>query len=576
MISQEIKKILSEEMAKISGKKLAANDIILEFPENERFGDYSTNCAMRFWHNFGFKDPQEFAQILVNNLQKDKDLAKIVSKIEVAGPGFINFWLDEKFFVRQLTKIIKQGDKFGKSGFLKGKRFLIEHTSPNIIKTLHVGHVRNNALGMFLGRLFAFLKAKVKLDCINNDRGIHIMKAVWAYQKYGRGRTPQSEKIKPDHFVDQFYVQGAKEEQNPGVKQEMQELLRKWEAGDKETRMVWEKLTAWVYQGFSETYKRLGSHHDKNWYESEFYQKGRKTVLQGVKKGIFKKLPDNAILSNLEKYNLPDTILLRADGTTMYHTQDLWLTKLKRKYLPRARYFWVVGPEQVLYLKQLYAMCEQIGIGKTRDYEHIAYGYIFLKGKGKMSSRQGTVVSADELLDMAVGGAREIMNTAGIVKDFSEQEKERIAKIVGIGAVKYAMLKHARLSDIQFDLEETVGLEGDSGPYIQYTYARCQSVLRKKTAIQPLQNYEANDEEIAILRWLTRFPEVLMKSAEQLSSNLVCNYLFTLCQRFNLFYQKHRVLGQPEEKFRLLLIAATAQVIKNGLWLLGIESPERM
>lgn len=594
-LSEKIKKCVLEAALAVLKKKISTGDIILEFPENENFGDYSTNFAMCFWPDFGFKNPPEFAEALAIKLRKDNDLAKIVSKIEVAGPGFINFWLDQKFIIDQLSLIIDLAGGYGQSDFLKGKKFLIEHTSPNIIKTLHVGHVRNNALGMFLGRLFGFLGAKVKLDCINNDRGIHIMKAIWAYQKYGQDKTPESEKIKPDHFVDQFYVLGAKEGENPEIKEEMQELLRKWEAGDKEVRAVWKKMTDWVHEGFSETYQRLGSHHDKSWYESEFYRKGRKTVLQGVKKGIFKKLPDHAILSNLEKYNLPDTILLRADGTTMYHTQDLWLTQLKKKYLTGARYFWVIGPEQALYLKQLYAMCEQMGIGKIQDYGHIAYGYIFLKGKGKMSSRAGTVVSADELLDSAMAGALAAMNSAGVAKDFSKEEKEKVAEIVGIGAVKYAMLKHGRLSDIQFDFEETVSLEGNSGPYIQYTYARCRSVIarsdissiplaiknakRKAQSVKPqlkTQGYEPNPEEMSIMRWLVRFPEVLIKSAGQMAPNLVCNYLFELCQKFNLFYQKHQILNQPEEQLRLALTVATSQVIKNSLWLLGIGAPEKM
>jgi len=568
--------------------EISLDKIAIDFSSLE-FGDYSTSFAIKFWQNFGFKNPYEFARSLVGKLQKDRGLAKIVSEIEVAGPSFINFWLDGKLLVRQSQEILKQGGGYGNSSFLKGKKFLIEHTSPNIIKTLHVGHVRNNIIGMFLARLFGFLGAKTKMDCINNDRGIHIMKAVWAFQKYNDGRTPETEKMKPDHFVDQFYVRGAKEEENPAVKEEMHELLRKWEAKDKRVRQTWKKLTSWVHQGFSETYKNLGSHHDKNWYESEFYEKGRKTVLQGLKKGVFKKLSDGAILSNLQDYKLPDTILLRADGTTMYHTQDLWLTQLKRKYLPGARYFWVVGPEQTLYLKQLYVMCEQMGIGKSQDYEHVSYGYVFLKGKGKMSSRAGTIISADELLNMAVEKARETMNTAGIVKNLPEHEKQKITKLIGIGAVKYAMLKHARLSDIQFDLEETVGLEGDSGPYIQYVYARCKSVIEKakrkpsfRAQVEGAQSAKLQDsvnlngDELIILRWLTRFPEVLIKSAELLAPNLVCSYLFELCQKFNYFYQKNRIIGSESESFRLMLTKAVSQVIKNGLWLLGIEAPERM
>ncbi|MGB6881717.1 MAG: arginine--tRNA ligase, partial [Microgenomates group bacterium] len=392
MIRDKIREAIEE----TTGEK----EIPLEFPENEEYGDYATNIALISAKKKN-KNPHELAKKIVEKLQKDKKLAKMVS-IEVAGPGFINFSLSKDILRRILKTILEKKEDYGKTEFLKDKKYLLEHTSPNTIKTLHVGHVRNNILGMAMHDILESVGARVKLDAINNDRGIHVMKAVWAYQKYGKDKTPKSEKMKPDHFVDKFYIKGAKEAEDPKIKEEMQELLRKWEAGDEKVHAVWKKLRNWTLEGFLETYKRLGSNHDYQWFESDFYQEGKKIIKDGLRKKVFKKLPDGAVLSQLGKFGLTDTIVLRADGTSMYHTQDLYLTRLKREKFPSDLYIWDIGPEQSLYLKQLFAMCEQLGIGKREDYMHLSYGYVFLKGKGKMSSRKGNVISADWLMNEMV------------------------------------------------------------------------------------------------------------------------------------------------------------------------------
>lgn len=531
-------------------------DIRLEFPENDEFGDYSTNAAL---HSKG-KNPREAAQQIVKKLESDKKLRGVFEKIEVAGPGFINFYLKKEYLIKNLSEI---GESYGEVDTLKGKRILIEHTSPNTIKTLHIGQVRNNVLGMATHNILEAAGADVKMDAINNDRGIHVMKAVWAYMKYGEEKTPESEKLKPDHFTDKYYVLGSQKSKDPKVKEEMQELLRRWEAGDSEVRAVWKKLRDWTFDGFTETYKRLGSHHDKQWFESDFYEHGKEMVSEGLKKGIFKKLPDGAILTNLKKYGLTDTIVLRADGTSMYITQDLYLTTLKRNEFPSDLYVWDIGPEQNLYLRQLFAVCEQLGNGKKEDYFHLSYGAVNVKGSGKMSSRAGNVVSADELMDTLAAKA------AKINKD--------VAEVVGLGAIKYGILKLNRESDIQFDIDESLSIEGNSGPYIQYTAARAGSVLAKAKLGNKIKiGKEINKEELSILRFLVKYPESIEQAATRYAPNLVCNYLYELSQKYNTFYNSSKIIGSENEDFRLLLSKSVLTVLKSGLKLLGISAPERM
>ena len=584
---------MRDEIRKSLEKVVGKGVVNLEYAEREEFGDYATNVALQLKNKKTEKrkNPREIAEEITEKLRSDKDLAKTVERIEVAGPGFINFSLARRGLVNELQKILKEKEKYGKTELLKGKKYLIEHTSPNTIKTLHIGHVRNNVLGMAVHNLLEAAGTDVKLDAINNDRGIHVMKAVWAYIKYGEGKTPESEGLKPDHFVDKFYLIGVKESEKKEVEEEMRELLRKWEAGDKEVREVWKKLRDWTFEGFKETYHRLGSKHDHQWFESDFYEHGKKMVEEGLKKGVFKKLPDGAILSNLEGYGISDTIVLRADGTSMYHTQDLYLTKLKREKFPSDLYIWDIGPEQELYLKQLFSMCEQLGIGKREDYEHMSYGYVFLKGKGKMSSRAGNVISADWLMDEVVKKAKEIIENSETSRGLSSKEKDIVAEEVGLGAIKYGLLKLARFTDLQFDIDESLSLQGNSGPYLQYTVARTQSVLKKITNYKlprPRQakrggqitneNLELNAEELTLMRAFIHFPEIIEDAAKSYSPNLLCNYLFDLAQKFNAFYQKHRILGDKAlgTEFRLALTSATGQILKNGLSLLGIETPERM
>ncbi len=611
-------KPLREKISKIVSSILGLNyrDVHLEIPETESFADYSTNLAFRLKTKMNKKlvkgETKETAENIVKKLLEAKPLLEIVEKIEVGGRGFINFWVRKEVLFDYLNEIIKQGESFGNSKILAGKKYLIEHTSPNTIKTLHIGHVRNNVLGMAVHNLLEACGAEVKLDAINNDRGIHVMKAVWAYKKFGEGKTPKDTGEKPDHFVDRFYLIGAKAyEEDEKAKQEMHEMLKKWELGDEDIRAVWKKLRDWTFVGFLKTYQRLGSYHDVQWFESDFYEKAKELVEEGLRRKVFRRLPDGAVLSDLKGYGLPDTIVLRSDGTSLYHTQDLYLTKLKREKFPCDLYIWDIGPEQTLYLKQLFAMCEQLGIGKREDYFHLSYGLVFLKGKGKMSSRKGTVVSADWLIDEMVKKAKDIIEKSQTGRGLGEKEKEDVAESIGIGAIKYGFLNLARETDLHFDMDESLSLEGNSGVYLQYTYARTQSVLQKFRSLYTgqedklsfsnfkdvslasfedfdLKVSDLNLEELGLLRSLIHFPEIIEDSAINFSPNLLCNYLYNLARKFNLFYQKHRILpkislkveektsDEKTEKLRIALTYAVGVMVNKGLTILGIKTPTRI
>ena len=579
-------------------KKITGEDVSLEHPADLSHGDYSTNIALVLAKKEK-RNPRELADEIVKKW-RETGLPDFVEKIEAAGAGFLNIWLKFDALVNQTAEVLKEADSFGKTEIFKNKTFLLEHTSPNTNKSLHVGHVRNNVTGMAISRILEFNGAKVIKDCLFNDRGIHICKAMWGYLRKntnykGKGwkeildrwfehqdewPKPEDEGEKPDHFVEKFYGLGVNAEEDEGNKREIQEILLAWEDNDEKVRALWKKLNDWVYQGFEETFRELGSRYDHGWYESGFYQQAKETVKEGLEKGVFKRLDGGAILTNLEAMGLTDTIVQRADGTSMYFTQDIYLTKQKTEKFPADKYIWVVGPEQQLHLKQVFAVCEQLGIGKREFFLHLWYGFVYLKGKGKMSSRRGTVISADELLLEARRLSLPLIKEETI---FSKEEKEKISAAVGTGAVKYGLLKLGRTQDIYFDWEESLSLKGNSGPYLQYTYARTQSVLTKsqipnsKFQTNPnFQNSNFSNEEMNLLRTFYRFPEIVEETAKQFSPNIICNFLFDLAQKFNLFYDKQRIIGSGNEDFRLVLTASVGQVLKNGLTLLGIEPLNRM
>lgn len=607
MIRKQIARLLSDALIKEGwGGYVEARDLRMERPKKQEHGDYATNIALSLASLLG-KNPLDIARRLKERL--DTLRSPLVSGFEVALPGFVNVRIAHAPLIREAERCLKEEKQYGFSTLLGKKTFLIEHTSPNTIKTLHVGHVRNNVTGMAVANLLKALGAKVVRDAINNDRGIHVMKANWAYLRYGREDTssliPSEPKgtwrellqewaswsfkkkawakpgaLKGDTFVDQFYVFGVKAEALfPRAKEEMQEMLRAWEAREKDVWALWKVLRGWTLKGFSETYANLQSRHDYQWFESDFFHKGKALVLEGLAKGIFRKAENGAVVSNLASLGLSDAIVLRADGTSLYHTQDLYLLKAKKQKFPSDEYIWVVGPEQTLYLKQLFAMALQLGMGKKEEFTHLSFGSVDLKGEGRMSSRKGNVVSADRLIDEMISHARAIIMNSGTARGLGQKAQRDLEQAVGVGAMKYGLLKVARMTDIHFDMKESLALEGDSAPYIQYTYARCKSILSKARTVCSIADIpELESLDVALLRSIGRFPDVVEDAAIQRAPNLVCLFAFELAQTFNAFYASSPVLkaSDPLRKFRLLLVGATAQTLQNALALLGIATPERM
>ncbi len=588
MIEQKIRQAVEQAVASIAPE---VPEFTLEHPKEESHGDYAVNVAMQLASVLR-RSPMQIAQEIADILE----LPSGVASLEVAAPGFINFWLEDTWFIDELKKIEELGDTYGKNTWGEGKTWLIEHTSPNPNKAMHLGHLRNNVTGMAIANLWEEIGITVIRDAVDNNRGIAIAKLMWGFLKFARKNettpisidywarhqdewhTPESLDARPDRFMDRLYTLAADDCKNdPEIDKQVRQMVVDWEAHDEKTWQLWQHVLNYVYTGQNMTFQRLGNKWDKVWHEHEHYEKGKQYVEEGLKKGVFRRLESGAILTDLEKYGLPDTVVIKSDGTSLYITQDIALTDLKQKVLHPDRTFWVIGPEQSLAMKQVFAVCEQLGIGKREDFVHIAFGYMSIKGQGKMSSRLGNVIYIDDLIDAAKETVLEQMGDR--IFD-SEQEKDRVAEEIAVGSVKYSILKVGRLTDTAFDFATSLSVEGDAGPYLQYTYARSQSVLAKSpqelSPLIPLK--ELHSAERAVLRWLYRYPETVQEAALQFSPNYLANYLYELAQRFNTFYNSNQILVEDSKtrNFRIHLTRAVAQVLENGLHLLGIATPSRM
>lgn len=638
LVSEKIRKLIVD-VCNDLGMEIEVDEVHLEHPAEPSHGDYASNLAMAKFDEFKVKseklkvnNPLELADLIAEKLLTTS--YELLATVEAKPPGFINFWLKKDYLVKAAKEVENEAEFKEKiSKLLAGKKYLLEHTSPDPIKTIHIGHARNNFLGMTTNYLLELLGAEVTLDCINNDRGTHVSRAMWGYLAFGeKARStkheirnyeekikgyelsdekikgvannidwqeqlqkwlenpsdwfiPQDLEIRSDKFDNCFYSLGQRSvDLIDGVGEKVQKILKQWEEKNTALRKLWRQIIDWSLQGYEKTYQRLGSHHDKVWNESDHYQEGKKWVEKGLKEGIFRKLPDGAVLSNLEKYGLTDTILIKNDGTALYHTQDLALTDQKVSHYPVDLYIWDIGNDQILYLKQLFAMCEQLGIAPRDKLFHLNFGYITLAGGEKMSSRYGGVINADDLIDELKIRFEKIIDQSDqeLRGEMSEQEKKEMTEAVALAALKYGFLKYSRGKDFAFDIDASLSLQGDTGPYLQYTCARAQSVLVKvkneKLKGKSLGGYDLNEEEISLLRTFYIFPEILISAAEDFRPHLLCQYLFNLSQKFNLFYQKHRILEpkQGSRDFRLFLTKITASILKTGLELLGIQALEQM
>ena len=524
--------------------------------------------------------------------------------------GFLNLTISTEAWVGLLNDINAQPHFGERQPTEDSPLVMVEYSSPNTNKPLHLGHVRNNLLGWSLSKIMEANGNKVIKTNIVNDRGIHICKSMLAWLKWGNGETPESSGKKGDHLIGDYYVafdkhyreecaqlkaqymaQGMEEEkaeekakaEAPLIK-EAHEMLVKWEQGDPEVRALWQRMNEWVYAGFDETYKALGVSFDKIYYESNTYLEGKKKVEEGLAKGLFFRKEDNSVWADLTGEGLDQKLLLRSDGTSVYMTQDIGTAEMRFHDFPIDKMIYVVGNEQNYHFQVLSILLDRLGFKWGKDLVHFSYGMVELPN-GKMKSREGTVVDADDLIAAMIAEARQTSDELGKFKDMSEEEKQEIARIVGMGALKYFILKVDARKNMLFNPEESIDFNGNTGPFIQYTYARIRSVMRKAEA-DGLQipaalpaNAPLNEKEINLIQKLNDYGAAVAQAGQDYSPSGIANYCYELTKEFNQFYHDYSILNaesQEEKITRLVLANNVGKVIKNGMALLGIEVPERM
>ena len=514
--------------------------------------------------------------------------------------GFLNIVIEPTFWNSVLNDIEKAENYGLTAATEESPLVMVEYSSPNTNKPLHLGHVRNNLLGYSLSEILKACGNRVVKTNIVNDRGIHICKSMLAWKKWGEGATPESTGKKGDHLIGDFYVlfdKHYKAELNElmakGMSQEeaekasplmleAREMLRLWEQKDPEIRGLWEMMNEWVYAGFDETYKRMGVDFDKIYYESNTYLEGKEKVLEGLEKGIMYRKEDNSVWADLTDAGLDHKLLLRSDGTSVYMTQDIGTAKLRYQDYPIDKMIYVVGNEQNYHFQVLSLLLDRLGFKWGKDLVHFSYGMVELP-EGKMKSREGTVVDADDLMDEMVNSAREVSKELGKLDGCTAEEADAISEIVGLGALKYFLLKVDPRKNMTFNPKESIDFNGNTGPFIQYTYARIRSVLRKATeagySMTDYSKVEPNEKEISLIQRLADFPAVVAEAGRTYSPALIANYVYDLVKEYNQFYHDYSIMREENEairSLRLCLSDCTSRVISTGMCLLGIQVPERM
>lgn len=570
--------------------------VLVSIPPAAVTEDYATNAALALAKKLEM-NPLEITKQLaekVRQLDGANGRPHLFTRNVIAG-GFLNFELNPAtWFPEVLKQIEEQHEEYGTSALLNQERVVLEYLSPNTNKPLHLGHIRNGVIGVAVSNILKSQNHEVIKVGIINDRGVHICKAMLAYQKWGKGTTPQSVGVKPDHFVGDWYVRFAKEaEKDQSLELQAQEMLQQWEAGDSEVRKLWDQMRQWVLDGWKETEAVLGFSYDKAYFESQVYSKGKDLVEKGLAKGVLSKNEKGNVVFNLpaefgtdEQGNSRVITLLRPDGTSLYTTQDLGLAVARAEEFNADRMVYVVGSEQRFHFESLFAILKAFGYEWASKLRHLWYGMVYLP-QGKMKSREGTVVDADDLVKEMEQLARQAMEnrTDRANKTHAEHlEGSASALDIALAAIKFYFLRQKANTDIHFDPKESLSFEGFTGPYIQYTHARSKSMLRE--AAKQALDMEGNKafvelgstDERALVRLLENYPETIRQSATELDPSIVATYIFKIAQGFNQFYSSSPVLkAEPEvARARLALVAATAQVLKNGLELLGIRAPERM
>lgn len=537
-----------EALQKVSGKK----EIHLEFPERLLFGDYSSNIALKSGN------PRKRAQEIVEKLKEDKSLEEVVGKIEIAGPGFINFHLNTKSLTNALSQILEEKEKYGESHFMKGKKIMFEYGDANTHKLPHIGHLFSYIYAESTTRILESAGAKVYRVCYQGDVGLHVAKCLWAFERE-KPQVPDSleEKV---FLLQKMYTKGSVAfEENKEAQEEITKVNQMIYARDKSVYKLWQETRGWNIKYYDQFEKLLGIKYDRHYYESEVYEKGADIVKKNIGKVFVRS--QGAVIFPGSKYMLHDRVFITRHDTPTYEAKDMYLQELKMEEWPCDLIIISTASEQNGYFAVVFKALEMLNKNFIGKLKHIGFGMINLKS-GKMSSRTGNIISAIDLIEE-------------VLKEVEKINKDKkIAQEVSLGAIKYSFLKNNPLKDMSFAIEESIAKEGNSGPYLQYTYARTQSVLKK--AKKKAKVSEVRGEENEVVRQLMRFPEVIQRAAVDFEPNILCSYLYDVASSYNAYYNRNRIIGAGDEELRLALTAAVGQVIKNGLSLLGIAAPEKM
>ena len=577
------------------GAEIGDAQVTLQKTKKEFVGDWTLVCFPLL--KISRKNPAVTAEEIGAYLKENDSKISDYNVIN----GFLNLSINANSWVDLLENISKD-ENFGFKPVTENSPLvMIEYSSPNTNKPLHLGHIRNNLLGFSLSEIMKANGYKVVKTNIVNDRGIHICKSMLAWQKFGNGATPESIGKKGDHLVGDYYVAfdkaykaeikelmagGMDEEEakkEAPLMKEAQEMLRKWEAGDAEVRTLWKTMNDWVYAGFDETYKRLGVDFDKIYYESDTYLVGKEKVLSGLEKGLFFKKEDGSVWADMTDQGLDQKLLLRADGTSVYMTQDIGTATLRFSDFPIDKMIYVVGNEQNYHFQVLSILLDRLGMEWGKDLVHFSYGMVELP-EGKMKSREGTVVDADDLVDEMVGTATEISKELGKLDGLTEEEISSICEMIGLGGLKYFILKVDPRKNMTFNPKESIDFNGNTGSFIQYTHARICSVLRKATeqgiSLAELnKDIELKEKEVSLIQALAAFPAVVAQAGKEYSPSLIANYTYDLVKEYNQFYHDFSILKEENtdlKNMRLVLSANVAKVIKSAMSLLGIQVPSKM
>lgn len=595
-IEEQLRNSVLEAINELYNAHLDEKIIQVQLTRKDQKGDYTVVVFPLL--KVSKKKPEETGEDLGRYL---KEKLAFIESYEVI-KGFLNLSLSHSFWLERLNGIIADENYGFEVAGADSPLMMIEYSSPNTNKPLHLGHIRNNLLGYSLSRIASVTGNKVVKTNIVNDRGIHICKSMLAWQKWGQGVTPASSGEKGDHLVGRFYVMFDKHykaelaalegkglskeeaEKQSLLMAEAREMLLKWEAGDKDVVDLWRTMNQWVYDGFDITYKNLGIDFDKIYYESETYSVGRDKVLEGLEKGIFYKKADGSVWADLTDNGLDEKLLLRGDGTSVYMTQDIGTAKLRFDNYNIEKMVYVVGNEQDYHFKVLSILLDKLGFEWGKDLVHFSYGMVELP-EGKMKSREGTVVDADDLMEEMIDTAREMSKELGKLEGYSDEDAEEVFRMVALGALKYFMLKVDPKKNMTFNPKESIDFNGNTGPFIQYTHARIKSIFRKASdkgiawsGSAPL-SVTLNTKENNLVRSVSNFPNVVQEAGAAFSPALIANYVYELAKEYNQFYHDSPILFEEDEQvrnMRMALCYVVSETIKKGMWLLGADVPERM